>query len=98
MAQRKVTILDKATEEVAYVAYFIESKGLLQTSKRFIDESFVFFEKLGDSRIKHKPCKYDNWKNLEYRCANFKKKYVVAYLDSETEIIVCDFVVQKMLK
>lgn len=98
MAYRQVTILDKAAEEVAYIAYFIESKGLIQTSKKFIDDSFSFFEKLGDSRIRHKPCKYTIWETLEYRCANFKKKYVVAYIDNEEEIIVCDFALQKLLK
>jgi hypothetical protein len=58
MGQRKVTILDKAAAEVAYVAYFIESKGLVKTSKKFINDSFSFFEKLGDKTIKHKPCKH----------------------------------------
>jgi hypothetical protein len=55
VAQRKVAILQTAAEEVAHVAYFIESKGLQKTAKKFVDESFAFFHKLGDSRIKHKP-------------------------------------------
>jgi hypothetical protein len=29
MAQRKIIILDKAVEEIAAIAYFIESKGTL---------------------------------------------------------------------
>jgi hypothetical protein len=49
MAQRKVSILDKAAEEVAYVAYFIESKGLPKTAKKFVDDSFGFFQRLGDA-------------------------------------------------
>lgn len=32
-----------------------------------------------------------------YRCANFRKKYVVAYLDTEDEVIICDFALQKLL-
>jgi hypothetical protein len=35
-------------------------------------------------------------KKLAY--ANFKKKYVVAYLDTDEEIIICDFALQKLLK
>jgi len=97
MAQRKVNILDKAVEEVAYVAYFIESKGLPETAKKFVNESFSFFHKLGDSRIKHKPCSFTTWREEGYRCANFRKKYVVAYLDTEHEIIICDFALQKLL-
>lgn len=97
MAQRKVSVLDKAAEEVAYVAYFIESKGLPKTAKKFVAESFKFFKTLGDPTIKHRPCHFLEWKEEGYRCANFKKKYVVAYLDTEDEIIICDFTLQKLL-
>jgi len=97
MAQRKVTILDKAAEEVAHVGYFIESKGLPETAKRFVDEAFLFFHNLGDFRIKHKPCRFIEWKEEGYRCADFRKKYIVAYLDTDKEIIICDFALQKLL-
>jgi hypothetical protein len=70
MAQRKVSILDKAAEEVAHVAYFIESKGLPETAKKFVDDAFKFFEKLSDSRIKHKPCTFLAWQAEGYRCAS----------------------------
>ena len=98
MAQREVTILDKAAEEVAYIAYFIEAKGLPKTSKKFVDDAFSFFLRLGDSRMKHKPCWFHFWKEEGYRCANFKKKYVVAYLDLEREVVICDFAPHKILK
>jgi hypothetical protein len=97
LAQREVTILDKAVEEVAYIAYFIEGKGLPKTSKKFVDEAFSFFHRLGDTRMKHKPCKFPVWMLEDYRCANFKKKYVVAYLDLEKEVVICDFAFQKLL-
>ena len=97
MAQRKVNILQKAAEEVAHVAYFIESKGLPETAKKFVDDSFIFFNKLGDSRMKHKPCTVVAWREEGYRCANFKKKYVVAYLDLDDEVIICDFALHKVL-
>lgn len=97
MAQRTVSILDKAAEEVGYVAYFIESKGLPETAKKFVDEAFTFFEKLGNPNMKHKPCSFIAWKLEGYRCANFRKKYVAAYLDLEDEVVVCDFAPQKLL-
>ncbi len=89
--------MDHAAEEVAYIAYFIESKGLPQTAKKFIDDSFAFFNRLSDTQIKHKSCGYDIWKGQGYRCASYKRKYVVAYLDKEDEIIICDFVSYKLL-
>lgn len=97
MAQRKITILDKAVEEVANVAFFIEGKGLPVKAKKFVDSAFLFFEKLGNSPISYKPCSYSFWKALGYRCAPFRKKFVVAYLDLDDEVVICDFALQKML-
>ncbi len=97
MGQRKVSILDNAAEEVAHVAYFIESKGFPKAAKKFIADSFKFFEKLGDTRLEHRPCKHKVWANEGYRCATFRKKYIVAYLANADEIIICDFALQKIL-
>jgi plasmid stabilization system protein ParE len=98
MGKRKITILDTASEEVARIAFYIEGEGLPATAKRFVDDAFIFFEQLADERITHRPCKHDIWNMLNYRCSNFRKKYVVAYLDNSNEIIICDFALQAMLK
>jgi len=39
MGKRKVSILDQASTSVAEIAFFIESKGLPQTAKKFVDEA-----------------------------------------------------------
>jgi hypothetical protein len=64
MGKRKVTILEPAVISIAEIALFIESKGMPQTAKKFVDEAFVFFEKLSDETIVHKPCSYSFWKKL----------------------------------
>lgn len=98
MGKRKVTILEPAVEEVARIALFIEGEGLPKTAKRFVDDAFAFFASLSDERIIHRPCKHPPWKALNLRCINFRKKYVVSYLDNKSEIIVCEFALQKNLK
>ena len=98
MGQRKVTILDPATEEVARIALFIEGKGLPETAKKFVDEVFDFFQTLADDRKVFHPCKNESWNLLNYRCTNFRKKYVVAYLNNSDEIIICDFALQKLVR
>ncbi|HEY1870413.1 MAG TPA: hypothetical protein VGG71_05105 [Chitinophagaceae bacterium] len=98
MGKRKVTILEPAVTAVAEIAFFIESKGMPQTAKKFVREAFAFFEKLSDDVIEYKPCTYTQWRKLKYRCITYKKKYVVAYLSQEKEIIICDFVPSKLLK
>ena len=98
MGKRKVTILEPAIEEVARIALYIEGEGLPKTAKKFVDDAFVFFETLSDERLIHRPCKHPAWKGLGLRCVNFRKKYVVSYLDNANEIIVCEFALQKLLK
>lgn len=98
MGKRKVNILQPAVESIAEVAFFIESKGMPETAKKFVDEVFTFFEKLGDTIIEYGPCKYKRWKELGYSCVNYKGKYIIAYLRLTNEITICDFVSTKILK
>lgn len=98
MGKRKVTILEPAVEEVSRIALYIEGQGLSKTAKLFVDEAFAFFESLGDERFVHRPCKHLAWKKLDLRCANFRKKYIVSYLNNTDEIVICEFALQKLLK
>jgi hypothetical protein len=98
MGKRKVTILEPAVEEVARISLYIEGEGLPMTAKKFVDDAFAFFETLSDERLLHRPCKHPAWKGLGLRCVNFRKKYIVSYLDNVSEIIVCEFALQKLLK
>jgi plasmid stabilization system protein ParE len=97
MGRRKVSILEPAATSIAEIAWFIESEGLPATAKKFVKNAFLFFDKLSDERLVHKPCSYKRWRDLKYRCVPYKKKYIVAYLSQEEEIIVCDFVAAKLL-
>lgn len=96
MGKRKVIILEPAATAVAEIAWFIENKGLPLTAKKFVNEAFLFFDHLSDEQFVHKPCNYNRWKRLDYRCVTYKKKYVVAYLNQEKEVVICDFVSAKL--
>jgi hypothetical protein len=67
MGKRKVSILSNASEELAHIAYFIESKGLPDTAKKFVFDAFAFFETLADDRLSHQPCKFQYWKMKDYK-------------------------------
>ena len=97
MGKRKVSILEPASTAVAEIAFFIESKGLPQTAKKFVAEVFEFFDTLSDERIEHRLCSYKLWRTLDYRCVTYKKKYVVAYLSMPNEIVICEFVSAKLM-
>ncbi len=98
MGKRKINILQEAATAVAEISFFIESKGMPETAKKFVDEVFEFFETISIDTATHKACAYHPWKNLGYRCVHYKKKYVIAYLNLKNEIIICDFVNAKLLK
>jgi plasmid stabilization system protein ParE len=97
VGKRKITILDAAVNGLAEIAYFIDGKGMPQTAKKFVDEAFEFFQQLSDERIVHRPCRYAPWYELTYRCVTFRKKYSVAYLVHSNEIVICEFVLTKLL-
>ncbi|MCW3106950.1 MAG: ParE toxin of type toxin-antitoxin system, parDE [Segetibacter sp.] len=98
MGKRKVSILEPAATAVAEIAFFIESKGLPATAKKFVDEAFAFFDELSDDRIERMRCRNRVWKRLGYKCITYKKKYVIAFLSLENEIVICDFVASKLLR
>ena len=97
MGKRKISILEPAATAVAEIAWFIETKGLPLTAKKFVSEAFLFFQHLSDEQFVNRPCNYSRWKQLDYRGVAYKKKYVVAYLSQEKEIVICDFVPAKLL-
>lgn len=98
MGKRKIKILQTAATAVAEIAFFLEGQGLPSTAKKFVDEAFDFFETLANEKIEHRLCTNTRWRDLNYRCVSYKKKYVVAYLSLQKEIVICDFVSAKLLK
>ena len=90
--------MEQAATSVAQIAYFIEGKGMPMTAKKFVDDAFDFFDIISIDTVDNRICSYKRWIDLGYQCVSFKKKYVVAYLSLQNEIIICDFVVAKLLK
>ena len=98
MGKRKVTILYPAAITVAEIAFYIEGKGLPKTAKKFVDESYAFFEKLSDDILEHAPCRNRKWRVSGYKCTIFRKKYMVAFISQHDEVVICDFVNMKLLR
>ena len=67
-------------------------------AKKFVDNAFIFFNAISIDTVENRLCNYKRWNGLGYLCVSYKKKYVVAYLSLLNEIIICDFVVAKLLK
>lgn len=97
MGSRKIKVKQSAAESVAAIALFIESKGMAATAEKFSDEVYDFFVKLADKRKSYPLCKYPVRAELKYRCVPFRKKYTVVFIESDSELIICEFIASKMI-
>jgi len=57
MGRRQIKVKEKAAEQIAAVAWFIESKGMLATAEKFSDDVYDYFIKLSDTRKAYRTCR-----------------------------------------
>ena len=97
MGYREVIIKESVADGIAEIAWFIESKGLLATAERFTDAVYDFFVKLADSRKNHAICREPGRALVGYKCISYKKKYTVVFLESDDELVICEFILSKSI-
>jgi len=97
MGSRKVTVKQSAAENIAAIAWYIESTGMVSTAERFADQIYDYFYKLADSTKSYSLCRDPNRSAFGYKCVPYKKKYTVVFLESDFELIICEFVSSKLI-
>ena len=95
MGQRKILIKESVAVSIADIAWFIESKGLVATADKFADKIYDFLEKLADSRRSHAICHDPERAAIGYKCISYRKKYTIVFLETDDEIIICEFLPSK---
>jgi hypothetical protein len=98
MGKRKVIIKQSVAHAISEVAWFIESKGMIATADKFVDSIYDFIEGLADDRKVHPLCRDPNRHSLGFKCRSFKKKYTVVFLETESELTICEFIPSKLIK
>src|SRR5260221_14017041 len=98
MSKRKVTVKQSAADSVARIAWFIESTGMVSTAEKFSDSVYDFFEHIADERRAFSVCRESGRAALGYKCVTFRKKYTVVFIETETEITICEFISSKMIR
>jgi hypothetical protein len=68
MGKRKITIRREVAEEIAKISFFIESKGLLETTERFIKSIMTFIRELEFDRIEYPKCRDSERASLGLKC------------------------------
>lgn len=97
MGNRKVTVQQRAADNIAAIAWFIESKGLVATAEAFTDRVYDFFLQLGNTLKAYPICREPKRAKLGYKCIPYRKKYTIVFIESETELIICEFIAAKMI-
>lgn len=97
MGFRKVVVLKSVAESIAQISWYLESKGLLSTAEKFSDEAYDFITRIGDDRKGYRLCRDPERKEMGYRCIPYKKKYTIVFIEFETEIIICEFILSKRI-
>jgi plasmid stabilization system protein ParE len=97
MGFRKVVIRQSAAENIAAISWYLESEGLLATAEKFNDDAYDFIARLGDSRKRYRTCRDPERATMGYKCIPYKKKYTIAFIELDEEIIICEFILSKMI-
>jgi hypothetical protein len=97
MGQRKITIKKSAAYQIAEIAFFIESKELVKTAEKFSNAAYDFIEKLANTDVIHKRCSEPKRNSLGLKCVSFRKKYTVVFIETESDLIVCEFLPSKLV-
>ena len=97
MGIRKIVIKQSAAENIAAISWYIESKGMLVTADKFADNVYDYFLKLADERKSYAICREPARAALGYKCIPYKKKYTIVLIESDKELIICEFISSKLI-
>ena len=97
MGSRKIIIKQSTADSVAEIAWFVEQKGMLKTAEKFSDDVYDFIFILSKSIKFYPNCKEPIRLALGYKCIPHKKKFTIVFIETDIEIIVCEFLPSKLV-
>ncbi len=98
MGQRKIKLKESVADSISSIAWFIESKGLVATAEKFVDEIYGFLQKLADQIRSYPTCQEPVRAMLGYKCISYKQKYTVVFIETDQEIFICEFISSKLIR
>lgn len=97
MGKRKIIVKRSVADGIAQLSWFIESKGLLETAEKYTDKIYDFFETIADDKKSYTFCRDFERALLGYKCITYKGKYTVVFIETQKEIIICEFIPSKLI-
>jgi hypothetical protein len=79
MGKVKITYTNQFADDLADLVYFIESKGLIVTARKYIEKVYEFIESLRFDTVEYAYCK-DKVRSYEgLKCISYKGKYTIVF-------------------
>jgi hypothetical protein len=98
MGKRRIIVTKGAADNIAAIAWYIESLGLIATADKFIDDIYGHFYEMCDDLRSYALCRDPERALLGLKCKNFRKKYMIVFLETESELIICEFISSRTIK
>lgn len=87
MDRRKIIIKQSVAESIAAIAWYIESKGMIATAEKFVDQVYDYFEKLADTRKSYAICRDEKRASLGYKCIPYKRSTRLPLLNLRVKLL-----------
>ncbi len=97
MGYKKIIVQKQVANSIAGIAWYIESKGILKTADIFCDAVYDYIFELGNENRSYPFCRESKRKMAGLKCAQFKKKYTIAFKEYEIKIIIVEFIPSKLI-
>jgi len=97
MGSRKIIVKQSAADNIASIAWFIESKDMVATAEKFADDAYDYIVNLADNIKSYPICREPGRAMLGYKCVPYKKKYTIVFIESEQQLIICEFILSKLI-
>ena len=98
MGKRKIVVKQSAAKSVASIAWYIESKGMIATAEKFSNDVYDFLNKISDDVRSFSRCLDVNRAVMGYKCISYRKKYTIVFIETETELTICEFISSKLIR
>src|SRR5438552_17679395 len=97
MGFRKVRVRQSVADNIAAIDWYIESKGMLATAEKFSNTIYDHFLSLADDIKSYPICREPVRASFGYKCVTYKKKYTIVFIETDTELIICEFISSKLI-
>jgi hypothetical protein len=97
MGSRKIPIRPQVAEEIARIAFFVESKGMPETVIKFTKKVMGFFRNLNSDLVEFPFCRDQIRASLGLKCIPYTKNYTTVFYQLEDEVIIMEFIPSKMI-